>query len=46
LADAPIERIANLDDATAHWLKVSARTDGSFTVTNRRTDAVEEYSAH
>ncbi len=29
--NAPPERIANLDDASAHWLKVTARADGSFT---------------
>ena len=28
------ERIANLDDRTGHRIKVSAREDGAFTVTN------------
>ncbi|MEO8314634.1 MAG: hypothetical protein ABI645_07540 [Pseudomonadota bacterium] len=41
--NAPSERIANLDDASAYWLKVTARDDGSFTVTNGRTGAVKEY---
>jgi competence protein ComEC len=36
-------QIANLDDSTAHWIKVSARKDGSFTVTNGRTGAIAEY---
>ena len=30
-------RIANLDENTSAWLKVSASLDGSFTVTNGRT---------
>jgi beta-lactamase superfamily II metal-dependent hydrolase len=38
-------RIANLDASTAHWIKVSARQDGSFTVTNPRTAASHEYEA-
>ncbi|MGH9141170.1 MAG: ComEC/Rec2 family competence protein [Vicinamibacterales bacterium] len=37
------DRIANLDESTAHWLKVSAKNDGSFTVTNGRTGAVQAY---
>ena len=28
------DHIANLDESTAHWLKVSAKADGSFIVTN------------
>ena len=39
------ERIANLDDTTAHWIKVSAKVDGSFTVTNGRTGAAKSYPA-
>ena len=31
------ERIANLDEKTGHWIKVSASQDGSFVVTNGRT---------
>lgn len=37
------ERIANLDESTAHWIKVSARQDGSFTVTNGRTGVTKSY---
>ena len=39
------ERIANLDDRTAHWIKVSAKEEGSFTVTNGRTGTAKTYSA-
>ena len=37
------EHIANLDESTAHWLKLSAKTDGSFIVTNERTGASKAY---
>jgi len=37
------ERIANLSDATAHWIKISATADGSFSVTNGRTGATKVY---
>jgi beta-lactamase superfamily II metal-dependent hydrolase len=37
------ERIANLDESTAHWIKASASDDGSFTVTNGRTGATKTY---
>jgi beta-lactamase superfamily II metal-dependent hydrolase len=40
---APDDQIANLDNSTSAWLKVSARDDGSFTVTNGRTGAVKSY---
>lgn len=36
-------RIANLDDRTGHWIKVSAMEDGSFTVTNGRTGESKAY---
>ena len=39
------DRIANLDETTAHWIKVRARDDGSFVVTNGRTGASKSYSA-
>ena len=39
------DHIANLDESTAHWLKVSAKTDGSFIVTNGRTGAAKAYGA-
>ena len=38
------QRIANLDTSTAHWIKVSAKADGSFTVTNGRTGTVTSYA--
>jgi beta-lactamase superfamily II metal-dependent hydrolase len=37
------ERIANLDDRTGHWIKVSAGGDGAFTVTNGRTGEMKAY---
>jgi hypothetical protein len=38
--------IANVGDTDAgHWLKVSARADGSFSLTNGRTGATKHYSA-
>lgn len=43
--NAPPERIANLDDVSAHWLKVAARADGSFKVTNARTGITKQYDA-
>jgi competence protein ComEC len=39
------DHIANLDESTAHWLKVSAKSDGSFVVTNGRTGATKAYGA-
>jgi beta-lactamase superfamily II metal-dependent hydrolase len=39
----PDDRIANLDESTAHWIKVSAKDEGSFTVTNGRTGATKSY---
>ena len=36
-------RIANLDDSTSAWIKVSASADGSFTVTNGRTGQSTAY---
>lgn len=36
--------IANLDESTAHHIKVSAQRDGSFTVTNGRTGMVKTYA--
>jgi competence protein ComEC len=40
-----VERIANLDERTAHWLKLSANEDGSFRVLNGRTGKWKNYSA-
>jgi beta-lactamase superfamily II metal-dependent hydrolase len=44
--NAPDAVIANLDDqdCAGHWIKLVARADGSFTVTNRRTGLVKAYS--
>ncbi len=39
------DRVANLDESTAFWLKVSARADGSFVVTNARTGEAKAYGA-
>jgi competence protein ComEC len=42
------DRIANLDDAEGHeghWIKVSARRDGSFTVHNSRNGFEKTYAA-
>jgi hypothetical protein len=44
-ASAADEFIANLDDTTANGIKVSAKTDGSFTVTNDRTSVTKTYGA-
>jgi competence protein ComEC len=35
--------IANLDDTTAHFIRLSARQDGSFSVTNSRNGFTKEY---
>ncbi len=39
----PDDRIANLDDKTSFWIQVSAKSDGSFVVTNGRTNATKAY---
>ncbi len=39
----PNARIANLNDSTHAWIKVSASEDGSFTVTNGRTGFSQRY---
>jgi competence protein ComEC len=39
------DRIANLDESTAHWLKISAREDGSFRLWNGRTRKWASYPA-
>lgn len=44
-ANMPEPMIANLDEATEHHLKVSAQRDGSFTVTNARTQQTKAYKA-
>jgi len=39
----PDDRVANLNETTGYWLKVTARDDGSFSVTNGRTGATKNY---
>jgi competence protein ComEC len=39
------EFIANLDEKTAHRIKLSASEDGSFTLTNGRTGTTKQYAA-
>lgn len=41
----PDDRIANLSEATAHWIKLSASEDGAFAVTNSRTGQTARYLA-
>ena len=41
--NAPDDRLANLDESTNAWIKVSAGEDGSFTVTNGRTGYSKRY---
>ena len=36
-------RVANLDEATAYYIKLSANEDGSFSVTNPRTGETKLY---
>ena len=37
--------VANLDETTAHWIKLVARADGSFRILNRRTGKWQAYAA-
>jgi beta-lactamase superfamily II metal-dependent hydrolase len=41
----PDDRIANLDDTSSHWIKISASEDGTFTVTNNRTHQSKTYQS-
>lgn len=41
--NASPDRIANLDNSAAHWLKVIAHADGSFSIVNQRTGAGKAY---
>jgi competence protein ComEC len=41
--NAPESFIANLDEHTSYGIKVSARRDGSFAVTNTRTNQTKRY---
>jgi competence protein ComEC len=40
-----IDRIANIDESTAHWIKLTASEDGSFRVRNGRTGLGKNYSS-
>jgi beta-lactamase superfamily II metal-dependent hydrolase len=40
----PESHSANLDETTAHWIKVSAKKNGSFTVTNDRTGVTTSFA--
>jgi hypothetical protein len=42
-SNPPEQFIANIDDTTAHFIKLSARRDGSFVVTNDRSGFTNEY---
>jgi competence protein ComEC len=44
-ANMPEPMIANLDESTAHYIKLSAQRDGAFTVTNARTKETRTYKA-
>jgi beta-lactamase superfamily II metal-dependent hydrolase len=41
----PDDRIANLDETTTFWITISAKADGSFVVTNRRTGEMKSYGS-
>lgn len=41
----PAEYIANVDDSDAHWIKLVAKEDGSFSVLNARTGQTKRYPA-
>ena len=43
--NSPEPLIANPDEATAHWIKLSADGDGSFVVTNGRNGHTKAYPA-
>ena len=43
-AAAPARRRRRRTTATAYWIKVSAREDGSFTVTNARNGFSKTYA--
>ena len=41
----PPQHIANLDTQSAHWIKLSAKADGTFRILNGRTGEWTNYSA-
>jgi beta-lactamase superfamily II metal-dependent hydrolase len=43
--NAADDHLANLDAAAAYWIKATARSDGSFTVSNARTGSTRRYGA-
>jgi beta-lactamase superfamily II metal-dependent hydrolase len=43
--NAPEPFVANVDETTAHYIKITARRDGSFTVTNGRSGFQKQYPA-
>jgi beta-lactamase superfamily II metal-dependent hydrolase len=45
VVNLPESQSANLDETTAYWIKVSAKEDGSFTVTNARTAVTTSFAA-
>jgi len=44
--NSPEQFIANPDETTANYIKVTAKQDGSFTVTNNRNGFHKEYGPH
>jgi competence protein ComEC len=43
--NAPEPYIANVDETTGHWIKLSAQADGAFVITNGRTGYSKRYAA-
>ena len=39
------ERIANLDETSGHWIKLTAHADGAFQIVNERTGKGKNYPA-
>ncbi len=44
-ANSSADHIANTDETSAHGLRISARDDGSFSVSNARTGVTKSYPA-
>lgn len=40
----PAKYVANLDESTAHWIKLTANSDGSFRIFNQRTGERQSYA--
>ena len=45
VTNAADSNIANLDESTGYWVKATASEDGSFTLTNQRTQQARRYQA-